>query len=138
MVSYVRGRRRILSDAEIVRLYLAGDDSGTVGLLAGCDPTTVLTLVRCAGGTVRKPGGCRKPDLYKLADAEICRRYQSGISGPEIADAADCAVSSIYSVLRRYGVERRDARQIARAASAVARGKRLRTARRSPSSSAPP
>jgi hypothetical protein len=126
MVSYVRGRSRRLPDDEIVRLYVSGLDSATVAFRAGCDSTTVLDIVRAAGGTVRKPGGKRKPNAHKITDAEIRERYLLGHSGPEIADAAECAVSSIYNILQRNGVPRRNTNEMTRAANDVARTKRLR------------
>lgn len=113
MVSYVR-TQRLLSDAEIVALYLGGLDSDTIGARAGCHSTTVLNLVRAAGHKPRKPGGVRKADAFLIPDAEICRRYQQGQSGPELADAAGCSTGSIYNVLRRNGVEPREVRETSR------------------------
>jgi uncharacterized protein (DUF433 family) len=126
MVSYIRGRRRRLSDEEIVALYVGGLDSGTIAIQAGCDATTVLDLVRKAGGTVRPTGGRARIDRHRITDAEICRRYRDGQSGPMIADAAACNASSVYNILRRYNVPLRDSRQVTRAANAAARNQRLR------------
>lgn len=123
MVSFVRGRTagRTLSDAEIVRLYVAGEDSTTVAFKANCDSTTVLNLVRQAGETVRRSGGRRTTNKLKLTEAEICRRYFAGESGPTLADAAGTSPSTIYGVLKRGGVQRRAATVSATAAATFAR-----------------
>lgn len=98
----LRGPRK-LPDAEIVRLYLSGLDSNTVGYQAQCAGTTVLDLVRAAGGTVRRPG--TRPDLVlQLSEEDICARYAADESGPKIAAAAGCACGTIYKVLRKHGV----------------------------------
>lgn len=102
------GRRR-LPDAEIVRLYLEEDlDGDAVGLRAGCSSTTVLALVKDAGGVVRGRAG--RPASYArgLSDAEICHRYRIGESGHEVARAARCTSTTVYQVLDRYGVPRRN------------------------------
>lgn len=122
MVSYVRGRTaRTMSDAEIVELYLSGLDSSTVGARASCDSTTVLDLVRKAGGTVRGRGGRLGP--LPLTDAAICQMYRDGMAGPMIADKAACASSTIYQILRKAGVRCRPSASTrsATAASALAR-----------------
>jgi DNA-binding CsgD family transcriptional regulator len=125
MVSYVRKQRR-LSDEEIVSLYRGGLDSDTIAARAGCHASTVLNLVRAAGHEPRKSGGTRKIDGFLINDAEICRRYREGASGPELADAAGCSVGSIYNLLRRNGVEPRDVRDTSKATLA-ARKSRLRS-----------
>lgn len=116
MVSYISGRtRRTLSDADIVRLYVEGLDSDTIGARANCTATTVLDLVRKAGEIVRSSGGPRKPDRHRLTDAEICARYRRGDSGPTIADAAACSASAIYHILRRNNVPVRSRADVLRA-----------------------
>jgi DNA invertase Pin-like site-specific DNA recombinase len=103
------GRRRTLSDAEIVELYRKGLDAETVGIAAGCSGTTVLVIVRAAGEPIRQRGkgstGKRKP--IALSDEEIIERYQNGASGPEIAEAAGCTAEVIYRTLRNAKVPRR-------------------------------
>lgn len=126
MVSYIRGRtQRTLPDEEIVALYAGGLDSDTIAARANCNATTVLDLVRRAGETVRRPGGRPRPDSHRLSDAEICERYRKGQNGPDIADAAGCATSSIYNILKRNGIPRRDAANAARANAAASRARRL-------------
>jgi hypothetical protein len=110
MVSYISGRtRRTLSDAEIVALYVGGLDSETIGARANCNATAVLDIVRAAGETVRPRGGRPRGDLHAITDADICQRYAQGWSGPRIAQAANCNVSSVYNILRRCGVPLRKA-----------------------------
>src|SRR3954462_10889946 len=124
MVSYVRGRTaRTMSDAEIVALYLSGLDSATVGARASCYSTTVLDLVRKAGGTVRGRGGRLSSEPLPLTDAAICELYRSGMAGPAIADKVGCAASTIYGILRRHNVKTRPSASTrsATAASALAR-----------------
>ena len=103
MPSYVSGRgRRTLSDEEIVRLYLSGIDSDTIGYRANCSGTTVTNIVRAAGEVVRGRGTRpRKP--INLTDAEVVRRYRDGESGPTLADAAGCTTSVIYRIIREAG-----------------------------------
>jgi AraC-like DNA-binding protein len=106
MPSYATGRlRRKLPDAEIVRLYVEEKlDSDTIGARAGCSSTTVLDLVRAAGGTVRKPGAPRQRAVLLIPDAEIIRRYRAGDSGPLIAYAAGCTPSTVYRILKDHGI----------------------------------
>lgn len=110
MVSYVRGRSsRRLSDDEIIKLYVEeGHDAESIAFDAGCSGTTVLTIVRAAGHTVRK-GGRGVPRKRLITDSEIIRRYRDGQSGPLLADAAGCTAGTIYRLLRQYGVEVRPA-----------------------------
>jgi hypothetical protein len=59
MPSYVRGRptQRLISDEEILRLYLEEElDGDTISYHAGCSSTTVLDIVRKLGGVVRGRG----------------------------------------------------------------------------------
>lgn len=101
------GPRRIGND-EIVRLYLSGMDSDLVGIQAGCCGTTVLTLVKRAGGTVRGRAGRPADAQRKLSDAEIVKGYcAGGLSGVELSDQAECSKATIYTVLKRHGVARR-------------------------------
>jgi DNA-binding CsgD family transcriptional regulator len=113
-------RRRTLPDDEIVRLYVEGLDSDTVGARANCSCGTVLDLVRAAGQQVRRPGG--RPHNLKVSEDEVCRRYLAGDSGPAIASAIGCTPSAIYHVLKRRGVERRaDSARTAMLAASTAR-----------------
>jgi hypothetical protein len=124
MVSHTySARRRTLPDEEIVRLYVGGLDSDSVGARANCSSTAVLDLVRAAGHQVRKPGG--RKHAIAMPEDEICRRYQGGESGPVIALAAGCTPSSIYSILKKHGVARRlDQSMAATVAASAARRQR--------------
>lgn len=124
MVSYQRGlsKCRLLPDDQIVRLYLDGMDSDSVGYRAGCSAKVVLQIVRAAGHAVRRPG-CGSGRPLKLSTEEIVRRYQGGESGTMIAQAAGCVASTVYGVLRRQGVTLRDRNP--RAAGEVAKAARL-------------
>lgn len=124
MVSYQRGlsKCRLLPDDQIVRLYLDGLDSDSVGYRAGCSAKVVLELVRAAGGTVRHPGAGSGRTL-RLTPAEMVKRYEAGESGTMIAQAAGCVASTVYGVLRRQGVTLRDRNP--RAAGEVAKAARL-------------
>jgi hypothetical protein len=106
---YGRGQR--LDDAEIVRLYAEIQDSELVGLRAGVSGTTVLNRVRAAGGVILKPGHTRNKKRLKttLNDAEICRLYREGLSGPTIADRAGCSAGHVYNVLEAAKIPRRSA-----------------------------
>lgn len=109
MPSYVAGRPRtgrILSDEEIVRRYVDGTDSFTLGLQAGCSGVTVLAIVRAAGVAVRTPGSSPRRAL-RISDAEIIQLYLSGMSGTVVADRAGCAAGTIYKLLRANGIPRR-------------------------------
>jgi DNA-binding CsgD family transcriptional regulator len=134
MVSYVRGRKaRTLSDAEIVAAYVGGEDSSSVADRASCDAGTVLYLVKRAGHPTRSRPA---PRLYKklaLSDAEICRLYRGGLSGPAIADRARTSPSTIYGILRRNDVAIRPAADPARM-KVIARAavKKRRTAKDPP------
>lgn len=100
------GRTRCMTDAEICRMYAECQDSLAVAYHAQCSSTTVLTIVRRSGGVIPKRGGRRT----KLAatDAEICRRYLGGQSGITIAKELGTHSVTIYEILERQGVERRE------------------------------
>lgn len=54
-----------LTDAEMVRLYAAGEDAMTIGLKAGCSNTTVIKILRNAGVTIRTRGCGRAKRSYR-------------------------------------------------------------------------
>jgi hypothetical protein len=101
------GRPRKLTDAEIVEKYAELGDAITVGILAGCSPTTVAKIVRRAGGVVGPRGG-RVTRPATLSVDEICRRYLEGESGHSIAQGAGTYAARIYKVLAAAGVPRRE------------------------------
>lgn len=124
MPSYVRGaNNRLLSDAEIVRLYVSGRDADSIGFDAGCSGSTVLNIVRAAGHEIRRSGGRRRLALAIPRD-QIIQMYRDGQSGPQIAAVAGCTPSAVYHVLRAAGVPIRDS------ASAGQLAERLRGRRR--------
>src|SRR5215217_1380934 len=124
MVSYVRGRGlRTLSDAEIVSRYLAGGSTDAIGQDANCPPDTVLYLVRRAGHQPRPRGARARHKVLPLDDAQICRLYRDGLSGPEIAERCGTTAATIYHRLRANNVPRRPA---GKTMSAAARARRLR------------
>lgn len=133
MVSYRRGRpvAKLLTDEQIVELYASGLDACSVGFRAGCCGTTVLVIVRAAGGTVRPPGSNPGKPL-RLSAAEICTLYRAGESGPMIASKAGCTPSTIYRLLRQHGVTMRDTgpRTAAQAAAHARKTKEAMIARR--------
>lgn len=133
MPSYRRGRlaSRLIPDDKIVELYASGLDADSIGYRAGCCGTTVLNIVRDAGGTVR-PAGSNPAKPLKLTAAEICKRYLAGESGPILADAAGCTASTVYRLLRAHGVVMRDTgpRTAAQAAAHARRTKEAMIARR--------
>lgn len=125
MPSYT-GRRRLLSDAEICRLYAEMQDGEGVGLKAGLSGSTVLKIVRANGGVVL-PRGARRGHPYRaipLSDADIVAMYQGGRSGVAIAEIAGCGEHRIYSVLDAAGVPRRDMRELGRARARARRAAR--------------
>lgn len=101
------GRPRKMTDAEIVEKYAELGDAITVGILAGCSPTTVTTIVRRHGGVVRPRGG-RVTRPSTLSAEEICRRYLEGESGHSIARDAGTYVARIYQALDAAGIPRRE------------------------------
>lgn len=107
MPSYVRGKWvRKISDAEIYRLYVDDQmDSDSIGALAGCSSSTVLSIVRQAGGIIRPPGGKRRNPTFLIDVPEIIRRYRNGENGPQLAHAAGTSTGTIYRLLRNNGVE---------------------------------
>lgn len=100
------GRVRRMTDDEICRMYAERQDSLVVAYHAQCSSTTVLNIVRRSGGVIPKRGGRRT----KLAatDAEICQRYLGGQSGVSLAHELGTHPVTIYEILERYGVERRE------------------------------
>jgi len=138
MPSYIAGRPRtgrLLSDEEIVKRYVGGLDSFTLGLQAGCCGVTVLQIVRAAGETVRMKGATPRRTL-RISDADIVQLYQSGLSGGEVGDRAGCSASTIFNVLRAAGVKPRrpfetskTAREAAQRARQSERGKKSAAAR---------
>lgn len=133
MISYVRGRKaRTLSDAEIVAAYVGGEDSSSVAERAGCDAGTVLYLVKRAGQPTRPRPAPRCHKKLALSDAEICRLYADGLSGPVIADRARTTASTIYGVLRRNGVQSRPAADVARMSAIASAAVKKRRTRKDP------
>jgi hypothetical protein len=113
MTSYTR-RRRTLPDDEIIKLYVDEQlDSDTVGAKAGCSSSTVLSLVRQAGGIIRPPGGKRRNPSLLIPLSEIIRRYREGQTGPKIAQAAATSSGTIYRLLRNAGVTIRETPSLA-------------------------
>jgi hypothetical protein len=112
-------------------MYASGLDADSIGYRAGCCGTTVLAIVRAAGGTVRAPGSNPGKPLRLSADV-IVRRYLAGESGPILADAAGCTPSTIYRLLRQHGVTMRDTgpRTAAQAAAHARKTKDAMIARR--------
>lgn len=108
MPSYIQGRRsRKLDDAEVIKLYVEdGLDAETIGFRAGCSGTTILNIIRAAGHPVRNAGR-GAPRNRRISDDEIIARYREGQSGPAIADAAGCTAGTIYSVIRKAGLQPR-------------------------------
>jgi hypothetical protein len=100
------GRPRRMTDAEICRMYAECQDSLTVACHAQCSSTTVLTIARRNGIVIPKRGGRRIP--LDATDAEICRRYLGGQSGVSLAQELGTHPVTIYGILERHGVERRE------------------------------
>lgn len=125
MVSYVRGRIRTLSDAEIVGRYLAGGNTDAIGLDANCTADTVLYLVRRSGHKPR-PRGPRSDKTLLITDDEIVRLYRSGLSGPVIAERAGTTPATVYARLRKAGVQRRPSGDVSKATAAASRERRRR------------
>jgi hypothetical protein len=105
-------RKRLLTDAEIVDLYLSGVDSYTVGLRAQCDASLVCALVRAAGHQVRKRGGRPFLTLAIPLDQAI-RLYDSGLSLQAVAERAGIDRVTMASTLRRAGVRIRSSQDVA-------------------------
>jgi hypothetical protein len=99
------GRPRLLTDEQICKLYLEGQDSETIAYQAQCSGTTVLTIVRRNGIEVIKRGGRVAP--LPVSNEEVCRLYQSGQSGNAIAEALGTHATRIYKILDQNHVERR-------------------------------
>lgn len=124
MVSYIHGRgRRTLSDREIVSRYMAGDSSTDIGFDAGCNSDTVLYLVRRAGHQPRPRGGHAQRKALPLGDEQICKLYRDGISGPLLAERCGTTPATIYSLLRRHGVQLRAPGETKKAMSIAARAR---------------
>lgn len=89
-------------------MYAERGDSFTVGLHANCSSTTVLSIVRKAGGVIKPAGGVRiTRRLRHLTAAQVCERYRAGESGPVLARAAGCDTRMIYETLEAHGIPRR-------------------------------
>jgi hypothetical protein len=99
------GKPRCMTDQEICQMYAECLDSITVAYHAQCSSTTVLAIARRNGIEIPKRGGRRK--LLDATDAEICRLYQSGQSGITIAECLGTHPVSIYKILEKHGIERR-------------------------------
>ena len=112
--SYISGRppHRLISDAEILRLYMEEKlDADSISYRAGCSARTVLELVREQGGTVRGRGGRDPAKTLKLAVDVIVERYRNGESGLKLAELAGCDDGTIYRLLHQQGVVPRSARE---------------------------
>jgi hypothetical protein len=107
---------RILSDADIVELYLSGLDAMSVGLRANCDANTVLKLVRKAGGLVRRRGGVKPRLPLKLSIPEILKLYDSGLAVQDVADQAGAGREAVRRLLIQNGVRLRTSKDYALAA----------------------
>ena len=107
-------RRRTLTDAQIVDMYLAGTDSMTVGLTANCDAQTVLKMVRAAGFQTRGPGGVKKHRTSSLTIEQAAKLYNAGLSVQEVADKAGLDRSTMANRLKEHGVEIRSLSEVVR------------------------
>jgi len=125
MVSYVRGKTGgpKLSDDQIAAAYAEGEDSVSIALRANVDSTTVLKIARAAGVPIR-PRGRGKRKTLGLTDADICRLYEAGVSGPVIADRAGTTTNTVYNILRRGGIPLRTSGAVSSAMAAASRARR--------------
>ena len=103
------GRRRRLTDAEVVARYQELRDSYTVGLEAGLDAAKVLEIVRAAGVEVNRPNQRATRKRFKLTAEQMAERYRAGDTGEQIAHAAGCSTRTVYDALESLGVPRRPA-----------------------------
>lgn len=111
--SYTGSKRR-MTDEQIVAAYLESRDTFKVAWDAGLCSQTVLVIVRKAGhgDKIARPGqataGRYRSVPKDIGEAEIIRRYLAGDSGPKIAQAIGCTAGTVYGVLERNNIERRD------------------------------
>ena len=106
-------KSRVLSDPEIVAMYLSGVDSLTVGLNAGCDAQTVLNIVRAAGHQTRRPGGVKRRKHTDMPIEEAARLYESGMPVQAVADKAGLDRETMKERLREFGVRIRSLSEVA-------------------------
>lgn len=106
-------RKRLLTDAEIVEMYLSGVDSFTVGLRGNLDPTTVCKLVREAGHQVRRRGGRKPLTVLAIPLDQAIRLYNDGLSVQSVADKAGVDRATMASVFKRAGVRLRTQQEVA-------------------------
>jgi hypothetical protein len=106
-------RKRTLTDAEIVDLYLSGLDSYTVGLRGNLDATIVCKLVRAAGHQVRKRGGRKLLTAHDIPIDQAIRLYESGLSVQAVADRARVDRVTMVGALKRAGVKIRSLPEVA-------------------------
>lgn len=95
----------------VVRNHNSGVPRDQIASAHGLTEAQVLTILRHAreaGMEVRKAQRGRRPDpKVAVRSAEIQKRYERGETGPSIAKAMSVTVETVYSTLRRLGVERR-------------------------------
>lgn len=106
-------RKRLLTDEQIVDLYLSGIDSYTVGLRANCDATEVLKKVRAAGHQVRKRGGRPLLSLSIPIEQAVKLYQQDGLSVQDVADRAGVNRATMAKALRRAGIPIRTLQDVA-------------------------
>jgi hypothetical protein len=106
-------RKRTLTDAEVVEMYLSGVDSFTVGLRGNLDPTTVLALVRAAGHQVRNRGGRKPLTALAIPIDQAIRLYNDGLSVQSVADKAGVDRATMAQAFQRAGVKMRTPQEAA-------------------------
>jgi hypothetical protein len=113
-----------MSDQEIIAAYEAGADPDTVGFHAGIHAQTVRAILRDYGVTLRpstRGRHCAKP----VPEEELCKRYVAGESGIALADAYGVSTATVYGILSRRNIERRDFRTITRQRNARQKAARM-------------
>jgi hypothetical protein len=106
-------RKRTLTDAEVVELYLSGLDSFSVGLRGNLDATSVLALVRKAGHQVRNRGGGKPLAPLAIPLDQAIRLYDSGLSVQAVAERAGVDRATMAKAFRRAGVKIRSQQDVA-------------------------
>ena len=95
-------------EAEVGRRYLAGENTTQLGAAFGVTPTCISAVLKRNGAATRSPqetmGG-----LNIDQEAEVCNRYLDGENTVQLGEAFGVTSSTIGRILKRNGIERREA-----------------------------
>jgi DNA-directed RNA polymerase specialized sigma24 family protein len=97
-------------EREVCRRYAAGDNTAQLGAAFGVASVTVSNILK-RGNIKARSSREAQGGLTDEREAEVCARYQSGESIPQLSKAFGPSVSTIGNILKRNNVTSRSMRE---------------------------